>query len=249
MIQVARSAEEEEDLQRAVRRAQALPEHDRVRATPKIVSERLHALRAAAKPGRTQMRNSHIKAALGVYGGCEALAEWTELVQRGLLTDQEMLFWTESTAAAFRKPNGGVRPVTLCEALLKVATGVVRLAAKRRIQEALYPMQFGGGVSAGPEQVLFTCKAVIVSRPGMLLGKLDLSNAYGRQRRAPALNTVLDECPYIAPLLAAMWKPGHIRVWVQVGATEWRPFYMSEGLLQGELLSSPAFCSGSRSWR
>ena len=70
-IASASLAQYESELQEAVRRAQALPEHHRVRATPKVVSERLHALRSAAKPGRTQMRNSHIKAALGAHGGCE----------------------------------------------------------------------------------------------------------------------------------------------------------------------------------
>ena len=132
--------------------------------------------------------------------------------------------------------------MTLCEALLKVATGTVRLAAKADIQRALRPLQFGGGVSSGPEQVIFTCRAIAAAEPELLLGKLDLSNAYGRQRRAPALWTAIQECPQIAPMLGTMWCPGYIRIRVQVSATEWKVFRMYEGLLQGELLSSPTFC-------
>ena len=73
------------------------------------------------------------------------MVAWTELIQQERLNDEEVLFWTESLAAAFKKPNAGVRPVTLCEALLKVATGTVRLASKSNIQRAFCPIQFGGG--------------------------------------------------------------------------------------------------------
>ena len=43
-------------------------------------------------------------------------------------------------------------------------------------------------------------------------------------------------------MLAAMWRPGYIVVQVEVAPGEWTAFHMREGLLQGELLSSPALC-------
>ena len=81
------NAEEVRELKEAVERAYRLPPADRAGITPKLVAEKLLTLRSAAKPGRTQMRNSHLKALLNHQSGCEALAELTELFQHDLLSE------------------------------------------------------------------------------------------------------------------------------------------------------------------
>ena len=69
------SAEEAQELQDAVAKAERISDEVRAVVTPSAVS----TLPAAAKPDRTQTRNSHLKTLLMTPSGCDAMAQWTGL--------------------------------------------------------------------------------------------------------------------------------------------------------------------------
>ena len=69
--------------------------------------------------------------------------------RRGASALHLALSWTHALVRPFQKPSGGIRPILVSEALVKLAMGATVDAAFCQLQQAMGPHQFGGGRAGG----------------------------------------------------------------------------------------------------
>ena len=81
--------------------------------------------------------------------GVQAMHGWTQRWAEGRVPKTVASVWTLGHVKALGKPSGGVRPITLFEAPLKLATGVVLDSQKDSTVRAPVPEQFGAMLSCG----------------------------------------------------------------------------------------------------
>ena len=213
------------------------------RIKDKSVQHRLsQCLRAAAQPGPSGTRNTHLKSLLHVPGGVSAAADWCRLWAAAIIPPGVAKHFLHGWCAPLLKPNGSIRPILLFEAALKLATGVVLDLVQPAIRQVVTPEQFGIALPAGAETMLKTAQALAVAQPNHLFVSTDVSNAFGNCDRMHCLRSVMAKVPSLGPILAQQWAAGPTTVWIHEGAGKWACFEVHNGLFQGECTRTGAFC-------
>ena len=105
--------------------------------TVTAVTHRLMRIRAGAQPGCSRSRNSHLAHVVLAPWAAQAMHGWTQRWAEGRVPKTVASVWTLGHVKALGKPSGGVRPITLFEAPLKLATGVsLRFAIRQHGQSS-----------------------------------------------------------------------------------------------------------------
>ncbi len=121
----------------------------------KAASRRLHGLTGSAEPGPSGTRNTHIKSLLKVRTGAQALTDYAKVWSGSSISKQAVDVWMNLTINPLRKPNGGIRPIGLCEAMLKTVIGLHMHVGADSMRGILEPTQVsvhtpGGGEEKNP---------------------------------------------------------------------------------------------------
>jgi hypothetical protein len=150
-----------------------------------------------------------------VYVDCNALNAAIRMVNaivRGDLPHLPELL--DSTLIGLEKPgsNGGVRPIAIGEAWLRLA-GLCAMGACPGVGPALAPLQLGVGVRGGSQCMGHAIRAGIAEDPSRVTVQLDWRNAFNTVSRDAMLKAVAQRAPALLPFAAWMYKqPG--RLWV-----------------------------------
>ena len=154
--------------------------------------------------------------------------------------------WTHAVARPFFKGDlVGVRPVLCAEALLKFAVACCVQGASPAIRHAVDEHQLGAGKSGGASLKASQVRAAATKPPHLCLATLDVQKAFGAVEWADALlvATVVKKAPQLAHLLAAMWRPRRMAIWLQEEAGPgWHVIYVFGSLVQGGHEASPTLC-------
>ena len=215
-------------------------------------------------PGRSGMRYEHLtaplklnveddteKAILEKYvGGLTAVVRAMLL---GCAPAGVMMSLRKGRATCLRKRDNGVRPIVAVEVLVKLAGATAIKCLRSDQQRDAYEqlvgsVQMGAGRKGGAEAVVHAAQQcyedaathnrdvrVGGSKHGMLL--LDGDNAFGEINRETAFDILAARCPYLYPLVRAMY--GHDNA-IQVGPDT---LPVTRGVLQGDSVAPVIFAA------
>ena len=212
------------------------------------VARRVNLLKMAAEPGRSKLRNTHVAAIAETREGMAALTRWCGMWAKGQWRPCEVRMWTNALIMPLAKGehDDGVklRPIALCEAMLKLAEGVVMDLTGEGLRIWAEPDQLSIRTPDGAGRMVRTLQSVVATRGDkFVLMQGDIVNAYGQVSRAAVLRAALSECPSIAPILACQWS-ATTSIWMppEGGETGMVEHEVNRGVWQGSSLSNPAFC-------
>ena len=96
------------------------------------------------------------------------------------------------------KPDGGVRPLAIGEALRRLTARAICLQSRPRFSADLQPHQHAVSTSAGCETVHKCVTAMTELEPDLVVSALDVTNAFNSIQRLHCLATVRRMRPEIA---------------------------------------------------
>ena len=137
-----------------------------------------------------------------------------------------------------------MRPIALCEPLLKLAEGVVMDITGEALRVWAEPDQLSIRTIDGAGRMVRTLQAVVATcGDEYVFMQGDIVNAYGQVSRQAVLEAVLSECPAIAPIIACQWSgPTSVRMPALEGESTMSEHVVERGVWQGSAMSNPAFC-------
>ena len=237
---------ENQQWQASLKRINALPASTLPTITQKAVAHRLLRIRAGAQPGCSRSRNSHLSLVLQAPWGIIAMHGWVQKWAHGKVPPLVSAIWTSGHVKALGKSSPGVRPITLFEAPLKLATGVVLDSQKARTVKALVPHQFGAMLSCGAEQMVHLLRTLSSLYPpnSMVFASTDVKNAFGNASRALVVDSICLQMPAFAHILRPLWGHKNSTLYMPAGQQLFDSF---DGNVPGRVsilrlvLLSPAF--------
>ena len=139
----------------------------------------------------------------------------------------------------------GVRPITLFEAPLKLATGVVLESQKARTVKALVPHQFGAMLSCGAEQMVHILRTLSTQYDpnSVVFASTDAKNTFGNASRSLVIDSVCQQMPSFAHIIRPLWSHQPSILHMPAGQQLFESFDVVDGMFQGECLSSAFFAS------
>ena len=207
------------------------------------LTRRVTNLRNGAQPGPSKCRNTHLKLCLKAQWGPQTLQEWSRLWCTGKIPMHMAAPFLHGWVAPLSKPGGkGIRPIALFECSLKMATGLLMEHCTPDVARIVSPHQFGIGMPAGAEVMLKTLQAIALAFPTMAFGSSDVKNAFGTLFRSAALQACAKHMPSLLPAMTQMWRGGPTPMHAQCSPSEWKTFFVRDGIFQGECLSTAIFC-------
>ena len=102
----------------------------------RLVSDRIHRMRAGAQPGGSGMRTGHIKALLLAPGGAGLAQHWCQQWAACSLPAAVVAPFMGLVARPLDKGGGKVRPIVLGEVLVKLALHGLHDRLKGKLDEA-----------------------------------------------------------------------------------------------------------------
>ena len=144
---------------------------------------------------------------------------------------------THTATLAWRK----IRPVTLTEALVKLAEGVMIDAVFNRLATIFKAQQFSVRTPGGAKAVIGALPQRSTKDPRGAIVVTDLTSAYGCMSRQCALQAVRNHCPRMLGILCTQWERGSTTAWLQTRAG-WISWYVERGTWQGAPAANPTFC-------
>ncbi|CAI5507101.1 unnamed protein product [Closterium sp. Naga37s-1] len=88
---------------------------------------------------------------------------------------------------ALDKPGGGVRPIAIGEAILRLTAKAVLKELSAEIRTYFLPVQFGVAVPGGAECIIHTARTLLAEDPSRIALQLDIENAFNSVERGPAV--------------------------------------------------------------
>jgi hypothetical protein len=105
---------------------------------------------------------------------------WALAWVKGEVPQVAVDIWTKGFVKPLSKKGGsGVRPISLFETCLKVATGVALDVCKRDVVGAVGKFQYGALLSAGADKMVYNLRALANQRPTHVFVATDIANAFG----------------------------------------------------------------------
>ena len=90
--------------------------------------------------------------------------------------------------------------------------------------------------------MVYALRSLAKASPHLAFVATDIKNAFGNVPRALALKALLKHAPSLAPIMANIWLAGSTHILAPYGETEFRSIQATEGVFQGECLSTAVFC-------
>lgn len=215
-------------------------------------------------PGRSGMRYEHLTAPLKLNveddtekAILERYIRGLTAVVRALLLGRVpvgvMTLLRKGRATCLRKRDNGVRPIVAVEVLVKLAGATAIKCLRSEQQQDAYEqlvgsVQMGAGRKGGAEAVVHAAQQCYEDaathnrdvqvgglKHGMLL--LDGDNAFGEINREIAFDILAARCPYLYPLVRAMYGQDNA---IQVGSDT---LPVTRGVLQGDSVAPVIFAA------
>ena len=197
------SAEEHAILATAATKAKrTCNKHLAQKITHRAVAHRIRQLRLSSHPGCTKARNTHIAALLKTPYGVQAARLWVLAWSQGNVPQHVANLWLVGQVKALSKKSGsGVRPITLFEMLLKLATGVILDVSKADVIQAVGPYQYGALMECGADRMVYNLRSLALGAPHKLFIATDIQNAFGTVNRAKAVGALTKFLPAFVPIM------------------------------------------------
>ena len=159
------------------------------------------------------------------------------------MPDEAVEIWTRGFVKPLSKKSGeGVRPITMFETLLKVATGLALDVSKPNIIRAVGSFQYSALLSSGADKMVYNLRSLASARSNHVFIATDIKNAFGAVLRHKALQALLKFAPHLAPIMALFWKPSHTSLLIPRTIDSLSLLSVTQGVFQGECLSTAIFC-------
>ena len=192
-------------------------------------------------------QHTHIAALLKTPYGIQAARLWVVAWAQGSVPQHIANLWLIGQVKPLSKKSGsGVRPITLFEMLLKLATGVVLDVSKADIINAVGPYQYGALMECGADRMVYNLRAMALAAPHKLFIATDIQNAYGTVNRSTAIGALLMHLPCFVPIMSLFWGAAHTSLYVPDSHSSFAQLKVTQGVFQGECLSTPVFCTHLR---
>jgi hypothetical protein len=213
------------------------------RVTIAKIDKRLRCLKKAAQPGNAKGKNTHLFALLKAPYGKTAVRMWALAWIKGEVPQVAVDIWTKGFVKPLSKKGGtGVRPISLFETCLKIATGVALDVSKRDIINAVGTFQYGALLSAGADKMVYNLRALSAAKPKYVFIATDIANAFGTVPRLAALRAILKHVPFLAPIFGLLWRSPVTSLLVPRAVDQVDEILVTQGVFQGECLSTAVFC-------
>ncbi len=169
-----------------------------------------------------------------------AFKDFIVKVANGLLAP----FFRRTRLVLLRKPNGKPRPICIASTVRRViGKAMIAEWKKKGGVSSLAPHQFGVGVSAGTESVVFLSRALQTANPDHGLLFFDAVNAFNSVKRSSILRGISVCAPTFIPYFNTFYSmPSKAVCYSQTGSPV-REINMSTGVQQGCVAGSLFYCA------
>ena len=175
--------------------------------------------------------------------GLSAVRAWVQMWMSGAIEGQAAALWQRAVVIALPKPAGGVRPICLQEAPIKlVELAIVRLNGTK-LQQAVGRAQLGAGMPGGAQVALEMLRAAASAPETDEMVSTDIANAFGSLLREKVFAAVSRRAPFLLPYLVAAWPSEGTCLWT-AGPGGWIEASTLRGVLQGSPLAALLFAIG-----
>lgn len=215
--------------------AEAIPE---LELTEDMLDDIIRKMPKGSASGRSGWTYEHVAAAW--HSGPSAKEALLLLFQRlicGRLPHLPDLL--DATLIGLAKPNGGVRPIALEEAILRVGSKCAA-AACPEIGPALGPLQLGVGIPGGCEAGGHALRAGLRATPDCITVQIDFKNAFNCIFRSEVIKAVTKRCPKLLPVVKWLYAK-HTSLHIRGAPAGTAPILSQRGVRQGNPLSSLLF--------
>ena len=142
-----------------------------------------------------------------------------------------------------QKPNGGVCPITLIEALVKLVTGSAADMSRRGLQRSLRDISTQqcrqiGCEDGGPEQSLQLARLLQRAYPNHAFGPLDTKTAFSTADSWQSVESLQQRSLATAAASLAMCCHRALKAQIYPNTPHHRQIYIPEGVLQGDQASA-----------
>ena len=145
-----------------------------------------------------------------------------------------------------KKSGSGVRPITLFEMLLKLATGVILDVSKADVIQAVGSYQYGALMECGADRMVYNLRSLALGAPHKLFIATDIQNASGTVNRAKAVGALTKHLSAFLPIMSLFWGSTHTALYVPNSHSTFALLEVTQGVFQGECLSTAVFCTHLR---
>jgi hypothetical protein len=146
---------------------------------------------------------------------------------------------TDSDSLPLCKPPGGVQPIAISEAWVRLAA-LCAVHACSNLGPSLAPLQLVVGVPGGAESVGHALCSALEAHPTHLLLSLDCKNAFNSVSRQANFHEAQEHAPSLLPFLS--WADGRpSRVFLRGAPDNSAPVLSTSGVKQGDPLGPLLF--------
>ena len=97
-------------------------------------------------------------------------------------------------------------------------------------------------MSSGADKMIYNLRGLAASKPTHVFVATDIENAFGTVQRLFVLKALLKHLPFLAPIMALLWGKEHNSLLIPNGIQCFGELKVTEGVFQGECLSTAVFC-------
>ena len=220
--------------------ATANRQKDAVVVSLRTVRASIRRLKPGAEPGLSGWRNGLWIDLLAQRQGAQTAHAWVNLWAAGRVTPEITDLWHRSWILPLEKTSGGIRPISLQEAAVKLIEKCLSDQLTKHIRIACGARQLGAGVPGGAQIALEALKAAIAHETTEEVVSTDINNAFGSIYREKVLRACADRCPQLLRYLLASWHDEGSLMFV-MGPHGWATRRAQRGIPQGGPLSDKLF--------